>query len=614
MGEREAHNLPGPDDEAEERIARARATIGKSFEELIARTEHHAAELGTVPLPAIEEPREEPRARGWDAPVGTSPGLSTAPTGGEVERRIAEATAGIEARIGEWVNGRVQAAERRLELQSQALEASIGEGAVGAQRAIEQIEQAKLELTEAKDRARAEVTAAVEEGRGRMRSAADEQAAGSLGAAEARIAELEALMSERLEERVTAAVAEAGVATTLQGEVREGLRAAKAELEASFAAAIAERQADSIERVEAILLREAAKGDARATDATRRIDASLAAAEGRAAEMISELEERVSATVAASEDRSAATINELDERAAQLRAGLEEALRASQGELERSREDEAAAARASLEETIAGALREAEARLERMRIEMVGASDRVAASADAAEVRIDQRLASMSTELQEDLLRQVDATLGDRVAELEPRLEERLSAHVDREAEAAGERADATLTATAAREREQLDVLVATESERARIAIERERNTNVGRATAELASALASSRADLEQVAATLRQEIETTVSQQASETTRAELETRSGEIEERLSGLVQKVAADAEQRLLEAATIVEDRLTAVDRAQEREEIVRRRTASAESAAERRVQEAEQRLMEVLARLEPAESVKPPAD
>ena len=51
----------------------------------------------------------------------------------------------------------------------------------------------------------------------------------------------------------------------------------------------------------------------------------------------------------------------------------------------------------------------------------------------------------------------------------------------------------------------------------------------------------------------------------------------------------MQRVAADAEERILEAATIVEDRLTAVDRAQEREELVRRRTSAAESQAERRV-------------------------
>lgn len=562
MGEREPQNLPD-DDEAEQRIARARATIGKSFEELIARTENQAAELGTAPLPAVGDPAEGAPPPSWEPAAAAREGGHPAELAeGDVERRIVEATAGIEARISEWVNGRVHAAERRLELQSQALEASLGQGAESAQHAIQEIERAKAELAEALGKAQIDVAGVVEEGRRQLEAGA----------------------------------VSAGQESDLKAEVA----AARTELEASFAEAIADRQNDSIARVEEILLREAAKGDARSSEATRRVDESLTDAERRAE----------------------ATIAALETRCTELRKELEEAARSAKENVDLSRESASATARDRLEETIAPALREAEAQLDRVRAEIAAASEQLATSANETEARIEERLRTISTEIGDGLQRQVDAALGDRIAELEPRLEGRLSEHVARELESVKSQADAMLAGASGREQERLDAVVEEGLVRARAAleaqeavhaevIERERSAQVGRAATEMAKVLVDSRLELERLASGLREDLAASASQRAAEEARAELDARSIEIETRLTGIVESAGRQAEERLLDAATIVEDRLTAVDRAQEREELVRRRTAAAENEAERRVQEAEQRLLEVLGRLEPAQR---PAD
>ena len=116
------------DDEAERRISRARSAIGKSFEELITRGERTTGDPPSSPRvgpggPAPDVERPPPEAGSSDE---LAPGS------------IDAITASVERRVSAWVDGRVRAAERRLELQSEAFEAALGEEAVGARRATEQ--------------------------------------------------------------------------------------------------------------------------------------------------------------------------------------------------------------------------------------------------------------------------------------------------------------------------------------------------------------------------------------------------------------------------------------------------------------------------------------------
>jgi hypothetical protein len=86
-----------------------------------------------------------------------------------------------------------------------------------------------------------------------------------------------------------------------------------------------------------------------------------------------------------------------------------------------------------------------------------------------------------------------------------------------------------------------------------------------------------------------------------------AEFERRSAALEERIGAMI----ADGERRIAARLTAVvaeaEARLAAVEDAQAREERIRERTAAAEREAEKRVREAERRLVEVLDRVAAAE-------
>ena len=74
--------------------------------------------------------------------------------------------------------------------------------------------------------------------------------------------------------------------------------------------------------------------------------------------------------------------------------------------------------------------------------------------------------------------------------------------------------------------------------------------------------------------------------------------------LEARVTELIERSHANAEQRLMDYTAAAEARLAAVEHAQQREEEVRARTAAAEQESERRVREAEQRLIDVMARLD----------
>ena len=121
-GERSDH-----EDEAERRIARARAAIGKSFEELIARSEAGPQTASPPPRPPAAAPPDIEGSR--VEPEAPTPPLPPPPAGASEGADPDDIAAVVERRVSAWVDGRVRAAERRLELQSEAFEAALGGGA-----------------------------------------------------------------------------------------------------------------------------------------------------------------------------------------------------------------------------------------------------------------------------------------------------------------------------------------------------------------------------------------------------------------------------------------------------------------------------------------------------
>ena len=104
-----------------------------------------------------------------------------------IEQRIGTAAAAIEDRVGQWVNVRVQTAERRLELQTEALQAALGEETEVAARTAEQIELSRQALIDGRTEALESVAAAVTEARSEATAQLGEQVAAAIAEAEARL-------------------------------------------------------------------------------------------------------------------------------------------------------------------------------------------------------------------------------------------------------------------------------------------------------------------------------------------------------------------------------------------------------------------------------------------
>lgn len=574
--------LEGGDD-AEQRIARARATIGKSFEELISRTERQAAELGS-PAPA-------PPAMPLTEPIPAPPpdldehpdSLVLAAVEERIERRLAAESAAIEERVGEWVNARVQAAERRLELQSGALEASLGQGADRARAAVEEIERGQADLAASAAQAIADVSTAAEAARMDLGTAVGERATESLGDVEGRIETAEAAAIARMEEalagvglqsaseelRAEVHAQQAAALSELEADLAAKLATARAELEAAFAQAVETRQSDSIERVEAILIRQSEQGSERVGEASRRIEERVGEGERRAEQATAALEERAAAINAGLEERAALLSAELGAVAgsasqAVVRVGDEIATRAA---------DQAAAEAARVtDERLASGMR----RLDQDSAEL---RSRLEAEIGAATKAAEGRLEAMRGELDRLARAGVDQVLAESVAGHRERAEAELRGLVDELAERLRERGNAVLTSDATEWR--------------------------GRSHAELADAVAKARAEIEVMAGEITSSIASAAETRATEVVRAEFEGRAVELERRLGDQVERSGREAEQRLLVLVGEAEARLAAVDHAQEREERIRTRSNAAELEAERRVRDAEQRLIAVLARLDP---------
>lgn len=338
-------------EEAERRIARARSAIGKSFEELIARGEDGS-------------PTPEPVGTGTTLPpdievfAGERKGIPAAdvPPGASAD----DIAASVERRVSAWVDGRVRAAERRLELQSEAFEAALGEEAVGARRATEQVEAVRRSLAAAADQALTEVSAAVSDAREQLSGEVRERVDSALKEAELRVRSLGTAMQDEFRSsvleanrmRIDEAVGDATAALHQAAEIeREDLRR---ELGVQIAEARSEMAADVDLRVQqelgAALGRVDGEGKRAVAEATT---AAAAKAAAEVEERMPALEERIDR---GAEDQRAAIEARFGAAEAALRSRIGAAVDEAAGEQDRRLRDEAAAHRKRINEELAAAL------------------------------------------------------------------------------------------------------------------------------------------------------------------------------------------------------------------------------------------------------------------
>lgn len=439
MGVAEPDERLGQEDDAERRIARARSAIGKSFEELIARGEAGATQSSGF---------------GSDRPPGPPPDIEAEPAptvsaaGFGEHGTVDDIAASVESRISAWVEERVRAAERRLQLQSEAFEAALGDEVVGTRLATEQAEAARRSLAAAAERALVEVRAAAEAAAGeiggrlsileqRVESVAGDQQA----AVEARFAAVEAALRSRLNaaldetatgqdarmreeaadqrrrinEELTAALQSTatelrrqleadreGARREFSGVAREEIAAAVERLEGLQSAAVREARG-AAEAVAASHLSDVRAQIARQlyalrTESREDIDRGLSALDSRLRESFDGLRGEREAAGAAREAEIRRRVEaRIDELAGQLSAGVQREVARrfaeTQADLERFNAEVAERARfegrAGAEAAINLELAKGEARLSAAseRIEVIADDARTSAAAAAAEAR-----------------------------------------------------------------------------------------------------------------------------------------------------------------------------------------------------------------------------------
>ena len=662
-----------PEREADRRIARARAAISSSFEELIDRGQRGTGQP-RAPAPAAGTVVPDIEARSGGQPAAASPAVS-----------IEDLTAAVEQRVSAWVDARVQAAERRLELQSEAY---------------------AMALEEAEQRARS------------LGDATQGQAGGDAGehvaAIEARLAATEATLRSRLDaafdqseglrdRRLDEQADEhrkrtnEELARVLQGataELRRHLDSEQAAARRELAAAARTEIAAAAERFDQLHSatvsesRTAAEAIAasRLTDVQDSLSAALERARGEGRIEIERALGGLAARIddlfagfraeqdAAAAERDGAVRRRSEARVEQIGAELAERterelarrLTAAEAGIERATAEAVARARdeaqAGGEAAIAREVAKGEARLVAAaeRSDFI-ADERVAASADAVEGRLneslaarqlearaqlEQRLNSLASELAagladeagkhavaaaESIRRQAVAEISVRIdgvvaaavqsarRELERGLAGSARLAVDAESQRVGEELRSALAASAAEQmaairneasrsgyRVHFRRAEAAASEQLERSLDSLKQRRI-ELSAELADAAAIEReriaGELEERVKALRADAEAAGDRHVADSATAEFERRTAEFERRVEAL----AAESDERFAAAAAAVEQRLVSADRAQEREERVRERTDAAERQAAERVREAERRLVEVLARIDPSE-------
>lgn len=577
-------------DEEELRIARARATIDRNFEELIHRA---GGDPESPPRKPSPPPPETTSAHTEPAtPVASDPpeAWGVVETEDQLEARVSAASAAIEQRIGEWVSSRVKAAERRLELQSSALEAALGRTQLDeASEALAGLrEEAVAGATAEAEHAVATglgelekiLTAYIEAGQGSARveiekrlSAATEQLARTV---EERGRELELELERRAGELTQRAAGEleralGHLGSSLERDAEVRLRTLRRELTEDHSKTVAEGEAAARAAIAAAVELESAKAEARLAVTAERV------------ELVG------------------------DEQAERLREAKDETAR-------EVAEAATATARAQLETAAAGAEVQAEA----MR---AAAGERMAELASEGEARL---MADLDRRVED----RVSSGLERRSADLERVVEERLAAVEDRSGKLESElqkRVD-LLKAEVEESRQELEKR-SIKAERKRLTLAYEEHLSVAESAlaakrdemirtiaGEAMAAGSKATKDVERRLAKAREEL---LSAKAAGVARGEaavaaaLGEQADQIERRLTVLNERNIELGERRLAATAEVLGSRIASADRAQQREEEVRRRTEAASAAAESRVRAAEQRLVEVLAEVDLAERAIP---
>jgi hypothetical protein len=656
--------------EPDRRIARARAAISSSFEELIDRGQRGVSQ---PPAPPAGPPPPDIEARPGKQSAASSPAVS-----------VEDIVATVEQRVSAWADARVQAAERRLELQSEAYAVALEEAEQRARSlgdgthewaggdADEYLAAIEARLTATEATLRSRLDAAFDQSEGLRDRRLDEQADEHRRRTHEELTRV--LQGATAELRRHFDSQQAGARRELAAVARTEIAAAVERLDQLHSATVSESRA-AAEAIAAGRLADVQDSHAAALERARvegraeieraiggfaaRIDELFAGFRAEQDAAAVEREGAVRQRAEARVDRIGAELSERIERE------LARTLAAAEADLERAIAEASARARdearAGGEAAIAREVAKGEARLVAAaeRSELV-ADEKVAAFVDAAEGRLDDRLAAGMLEARVELEQRLDSLSNDLATGLADEAGKHAAAAVERvRRQAVAEisvRVDGLVAAAVQSARRELErglagsARLAVDAESQRIAeelrgalaasaaeqMEAIRNeasrsgyrAHFRRAEAAVADQLARSldllkqrRVELsaeladgvvierERIAGELEEQANALRAEAEAASDRRVAESAAAEFERRsteLEGRVEAMAAASDERIATAAAAVEERLLSADRAQEREERVRERTDAAERQAAGRVREAERRLVEVLARIDAA--------
>ena len=552
----------------EQRIARARSAIGSSFEELIARGQRgqRGEPTAGAPAPPHPSPAEGP------ADDQTWSGVQAA-----IDARLAAAEAALRSRLERALDESEMTRERRLSAE-----------------ATEHRKRLDDELAAALRGARTELGRELAGQRDAVRRDLSMAAQAEIAVATTRIEELHsAAIRDAVQVAETVAASRlAAIRESLGAELRRPGEEARSEIERGIG--VLERR--MAELVSAIRHEQSAIDAERDGEARRRAEARVGEL---GAELRGRIDRELERSLALARAELAETAAAVGERSRiEVREGAEAAIAREVAKAEASLAAAAAAAKATVETSAAAALDGTEERL------TAGAEDALA-----------QAIAAARAKLEEDVGEMARAAVADQAQRTSAELQRGLTA-------CAGEQMQAIREQTGRhsyRDHSRRAEAAATEQlARSLDALEEQRNELTGelarageaerqRHRAELEDAAAAIRADLEARAERLESGLEAAAAARAEEAVGAAVRRRDEASEGRIGELI---AADEERvaaRLAAAVSTAERRLAAVADAQAREERIRERTAAAERAATERVREAEQRLIEVLARIDGAE-------
>ena len=549
----------------EQRIARARSAIGSSFEELIARGQRgqRGEPTGGAPAPPPPPPAEGP------ADDQTWPGVQAA-----IDARLAAAEAALRSRLERALDESEVTRERRLSAE-----------------ATEHRKRLDDELAAALRGARTELGRELAGQRDAVRRDLSMAAQAEIAVATTRIEELHsAAIRDAVQVAETVAASRlAAVRESLGAELRRPGEEARSEIERGIG--VLERR--MAELVSAIRHEQSAIDAERDGEARRRAEARVGEL---GAELRGRIDRELERSLALARAELAETAAAVGERSRiEVREGAEAAIAREVAKAEASL---AAAAKATVETSAAAALDGAEERL------TAGAEDALA-----------QAIVVARAKLEEDVGETARAAVADQAERTSAELQRGLTACAGEQMQAIREQTGRHSYRDHSRRAE---TAAAEQLARSLDALKEQRNELTGelarageaerqRHRAELEDAATAIRADLEARVERLESGLDAAAAARAEEAVGAAVRRRDEAFEGRIGELIAAAEERVAARLAAAVSSAERRLAAVADAQAREERVRERTAAAERAATERVREAEQRLIEVLARIDGAE-------